>query len=300
MSKRSFRSDQPLHRVRRRRIHADAAVPVERHEAEGRIDLVADDRQVEPVALGDARPVVHAGAAQRIDAHADRRRRGSRRSRSRCRGRRRRRRGSRARAWSRRARACASGMRLHALRGRLRAARSPASSIQPVTSVSAGPPLRRVVLEAAVVGRVVRRRDDDAVGQPASCGRGCGRGSRARPPASACIRRRAAIIDLDAVGGQHFERARERRLRQRVRVDAEEQRPVDALLAAVLADRLADREHVRFVEAAFERRAAVARGAEGDALRRQRRIGPPVVVGGDAACRRRRAAPAGAACRRAD
>ena len=32
-------ADQPLHRVGRRRIHADPAVPVERHEAEGRIDL---------------------------------------------------------------------------------------------------------------------------------------------------------------------------------------------------------------------------------------------------------------------
>ena len=35
---------------------------------------------------------------------------------------------------------------------------------------------------------------------------------------------------LDAVGRQHLERAGERRLRQRVRVDAEKQRPVDALL----------------------------------------------------------------------
>ena len=34
---------------------------------------------------------------------------------------------------------------------------------------------------------------------------------------------------LDAVGGQHLERAVEGGLRQRVRVDAEEQRAVDAL-----------------------------------------------------------------------
>ena len=38
-----------------------------------------------------------------------------------------------------------------------------------------------------------------------------------------------AIIDLDAVGRQHLERAVEGRLRQRVGVDAEEQRAVDAL-----------------------------------------------------------------------
>ena len=34
---------------------------------------------------------------------------------------------------------------------------------------------------------------------------------------------------LDAVGGQHLERAREGGLGERVRVDADEQRPVDAL-----------------------------------------------------------------------
>ena len=60
--------------------------------------------------------------------------------------------------------------------------------------------------------------------------------------------------DLDAVGGQHLECAGERRRRQRVSVEADEQRSVDVLLPAVLADRLADREHVGFVEADVERR----------------------------------------------
>ena len=76
-SKRSLMREQPLHRVRRRRVHADLAVPVERHEAEGRVDLLADDGEVDAVALGDARPVVHAGAAERIDAHPHARARGS-------------------------------------------------------------------------------------------------------------------------------------------------------------------------------------------------------------------------------
>ena len=61
--------EQALHRVRRRRVHADPAVPVGGHEAEGLVDLLADDGEVEPVVLGDARPVVHAGAAERVDAH---------------------------------------------------------------------------------------------------------------------------------------------------------------------------------------------------------------------------------------
>ena len=60
--------EQALHRVRRRRVHADLSVPVEGHEAKGRIDRVAHHSQVDPVVLGDARPVVHAGAAERVDA----------------------------------------------------------------------------------------------------------------------------------------------------------------------------------------------------------------------------------------
>ena len=77
---------------------------------------------------------------------------------------------------------------------------------------------------------------------------------------------------LDAVGGQHFERAGERRRRQRVRVEADEQRAVDALLPAVLADRLGDGEHVALVEAHVERAAAMAGSAEGHPLRRDCRI----------------------------
>ena len=42
-----------------------------RHETKGRIDFVADNGQIELVALCDARPVVHTGAAQRIDADAN-------------------------------------------------------------------------------------------------------------------------------------------------------------------------------------------------------------------------------------
>ena len=57
-------ADQALHRVGRRRIHADPAVPIDRHEAEGRVDAVADHRQIDAVAFGDARPVVDPGAAR--------------------------------------------------------------------------------------------------------------------------------------------------------------------------------------------------------------------------------------------
>ena len=87
----------------------------------------------------------------------------------------------------------------------------------------------------------------------------------------------AAIMHGDVVGGEHLERAAKRRLGQRVGVDADEQRSVDALAATVAADRLGDGEDVPFVEAAGR---TTSRGA--------------------LTCRTRRAAPArpGRAARR--
>ena len=66
--------DQRGHRVRRRAVHPDLAVPVEGHEPPGRVDQRVDHGQVEPVPLGDLAPVVHAGPAQRVgaDPHARR------------------------------------------------------------------------------------------------------------------------------------------------------------------------------------------------------------------------------------
>ena len=89
-------------------------------------------------------------------------------------------------------------------------------------------------------------------------------------------RRVAAVLvdhDVDAVGGKHFHRARQRRLGQRVGIDADEQRTGQAGLAAVVADRLRRRQDMIFVEGVFQRRAAMARGAEGNALGGIGRIG---------------------------
>ncbi len=60
--------DQSGHGVGRRTIHADLAVPVERHEAEGGVDIGVLHGNLQPVPLGDAAPVGDAGAAQRIGA----------------------------------------------------------------------------------------------------------------------------------------------------------------------------------------------------------------------------------------
>jgi len=51
-----------------------------------------------------------------------------------------------------------------------------------------------------------------------------------------------------------------------MRIDAEEERPVDALLAAIEADRLSDRKDVGFVERSGQRRAAMTGRAEGNLL----------------------------------
>src|SRR5258708_13649703 len=54
--------DQAGHGVGRRAVHSDLSVPVHRHEAEGRVDALVDDLQVElpalayPFPVGDARP----------------------------------------------------------------------------------------------------------------------------------------------------------------------------------------------------------------------------------------------------
>ena len=171
----------------------------------GRVDVRVHHGQVEPVPVGDLAPVGDAGAAERVgaDAHAgvadrvqvehDRQvgdvgveevvRAGGRRRRGPAR--------------------TGSGARRSARR---RAARWPGPGSSRVASVSAGPPLRRVVLEAAVGGRVVRRGDHDAVGQPGACGPGCGRGSRATAPGSGCSRRRLSTSTRHAVGGEHLQR----------------------------------------------------------------------------------------------
>ena len=59
--------DQAGHGVRRRAIHADAAIPVDGHEAERGVHLFVDDVERQLVVLGDAWPVINARATQRVD-----------------------------------------------------------------------------------------------------------------------------------------------------------------------------------------------------------------------------------------
>lgn len=126
--------------------------------------------------------------------------------------------------------------------------------------------MRFVVLVAPVAGRVVRRRDHDAVrgGRPAvppvvrehRVGDGRGRGVRAR----------GVPQDGDPVGGEHLQGGGEGRFRQCVRVPPEEQGARDAAGGAPLGDRLADGGDVVVVERGVQGGAAMSVGPEDDAL----------------------------------
>ena len=117
----------------------------------------------------------------------------------------------------------------------------------------------------------MRRGDDDPVGETALAILVIGQ-DRVRNDG----RRRvsAALVDhrVDPVGGKYLERACQGGLGQRVRVDADEQRAGDAASAAVMTDRLADRQDMRLVEGVVEGGAAMTRRAERNALRRDRRV----------------------------
>jgi len=136
----------------------------------------------------------------------------------------------------------------------------------------------RTILEATVSRRVVRRRDDDPVGQPA----------RPRPVVAKDGMRDErrwckTLVGIDhrchAAGDQHLDHRAQRGSRQCVRVDTDEQRAVDAARPAIGADRLRDREDVRLVEGIVEGRAAVTRRPEADALGGLRDIGATRMLG---------------------
>ncbi|MNT36178.1 hypothetical protein D3C72_1722460 [compost metagenome] len=140
----------------------------------------------------------------------------------------------------------------------------------------------RVVLEATALRWVMRRRDDDAIGQ-----------ATAAPTVVANDRvghrrrRRVLVIlgqhDFNAIGRQHLQGTGRSRCRQRMGIGANEQRTIDALGLTVQADRLADGQDVILVEAQVQRAAAVPGGAERDALAGNAGIGLAGVIGGQQA-----------------
>ncbi len=120
-----------------------------------------------------------------------------------------------------------------------------------------GTTVGRVVLEAAVAGRVVGRRDDDPVGEIRSAGAIVGEDGMGDDR-----RRRVALAvvdpDVHLVRREHLEGAGPGGVGERMGVGAEEERAGDGLLSPVVADGLGNGEDVGLVERAIERRAPVA------------------------------------------
>ena len=72
----SFKPDQRSHRIRRRTVHADLAIPIDAHEAERRVDFRIDDFEIAvrifpryaastrcPLRQADRRPILDLAAA---------------------------------------------------------------------------------------------------------------------------------------------------------------------------------------------------------------------------------------------
>ena len=125
--------------------------------------------------------------------------------------------------------------------------------------------MRRVVFVPAIFRRIMRRRDDNAIGKSARSALVVAQ-DRMRDDGRRRVAAALVDHDVDAVGGKHFHRARQRRLGERMGIDADEQRAGEPGFAAVIADRLRRRQDMIFVEGVFQRRPAMARGSEGNAL----------------------------------
>ena len=122
-----------------------------------------------------------------------------------------------------------------------------------------------VVLESAVAGRIVRRGDDDPVGQRRTAAPVVGQDGvadrrRRRVPVGRINQHR------NVVGGQHLQRRHPGRFGQAVGVTADEQRAGGALRGPVLGDGLRGGQDVRFVEGAVQAGTAVPGRAERDLL----------------------------------
>ena len=123
----------------------------------------------------------------------------------------------------------------------------------------------RIVLETAVLRRVVRGRDDDAVGEviltATVVNQNGSRDDRGRSYTVVLLNDR-----FDAIGREHFESRALRRPRNGVRILPHVERPVDGLPSPVLAKCLCDGQNVSFIERAVKRRSAVPTGPEAHQL----------------------------------
>ena len=141
----------------------------------------------------------------------------------------------------------------------------------------------RVVLEAAVLRRVVRGGDHHAVGEARRCARGCAEDGVRDDGGGRVLRVARRRTTCTPLAAKHLQGGAQRGLGEGVGVRPEEEGPVDRPARARYShDRLRDGEDVVLVEAALERRCPGGRRC-----RRRRRCsgfrgsGRSSVVGGD-------------------
>src|SRR5262249_44099582 len=228
-------ADHTCHRVYRRRVHANLAVPIHCHEPEGRIDGMVHDLQIESVAIADGIPVSHARAAQRIhaDAHL-----------------------ALADCLQIDHRGKIAHIGIEILMGMYSGGASSAfkrysqHSAQVVGNEGVGlsfypfgdvsirwSAMGRIVFEAAKSRRVMRRCDDDAV-REAAFATAIVAENRVRDYRGRSVTVISIDHHIDAIGCKHLQSACKSGLRKSVRIEADVERPVNALLLAIKANRL--------------------------------------------------------------
>ena len=255
--------DQAGHRIGTGAVHADLAIVIEGHEPEGGVELRIHHRDVQAELLPHRSPIARRRAAEGIDPDLQARRANgfhvNRAGQIPDIG------GHEVGLVGRRGLA-GYGVRgsFHLLVGAAQERVGPI--LNPPGHVGIGrTAVRRVVLEAAVLRWIMRRGDDDPVClvlvRPAVADQdrvGDDRG------------RRDAVVALDedvhAIGREHFQGRALGRWGGGVAVLAHEQRAINALAAAVVADRLRHGQNVSFGERAVERRATVPAGAKAHQL----------------------------------
>ena len=146
--------------------------------------------------------------------------------------------------------------------------------LDPLGHIGVGrPAIGRVVLEPAILRRVVRGSDDNAVGESVAAGAvvneyGTRDDRRWREP----------LVSLDyrlyVICCEDFECCALSWPGKRMRVFAHVKRAIGCLRAPIIANGLGDREDVRLGERAVEGRSPVPAGAEADSLRGMIKIRP--------------------------
>ena len=249
---------QTRHRTLGGAVHTDRTVFIEVHKAEGLIDLIVNDGQVEVVILANALPVFDTGTAQRINAQRQ------------------------ARFLNRRhindigqpfherlhqillfhmtgCHRFVEGDTLHAFQAIGHQCVGPVFHHFGDVSISRAT-IWRIVLDTTIFRRVMGRCNHDTVCQRATFfivnqdGIGNGR------------RRSEAIVflhnDINAVRCQHFQYGNERRLGQGVSIFTHIARASDAVFRTFFSNCLSDRQNVRLVKAVARCTATVTGSTE--------------------------------------